>query len=331
MTSLMVFNRFIERKKVDGGARIVVDTSKVLSRECFEMWVRSRRVTPRCPEEAFRKTLISYITVADGASKPFEPEVEKDLLQHLRKREVWACFRGRKSSSGKPILIGSNGVRCFGFHECRGTATEPFVQSRRREADKEQGENDGNDSADDHDSSALADDNDSSEAVDASNDRPNIGDHHDNFDQRESESESESEDDGDNIAQINLSSEADNDGNDVENNIENNVDDEDEDGNQDQDQEQDQDDNNNSNHGASTRTRTRTGRHSGRPNPTSATTHSRTERSTRSDASKPPRRNGNGQARSEEGSHKPRSVSDASFDSAATAAEPRRKRQRNVG
>jgi len=102
----------------DGVEREKVDATGILSRECFEAWVTSRRSKPRSPEDAFRKTVISYVTVADGRSTPLSPEIEADLLRHLRKRQVWPCFEGRVHSvSGKAILIGSQGVRCAGYHE----------------------------------------------------------------------------------------------------------------------------------------------------------------------------------------------------------------------
>ena len=56
MASIHVFLRFVHRNEHGN-----FDASGVVSRECFEEWLRSKgNNVPRDPEEAFRKALIGH-------------------------------------------------------------------------------------------------------------------------------------------------------------------------------------------------------------------------------------------------------------------------------
>jgi len=98
----------------DGSA----DALQILSKECFESWLRNRKFPREMqrPEDQFRRILTSHVT---GAKKrrTFPPEVEADLLTHLHRLETWPCFRGRRDSNGKLIEIGKVGFRAIGYHE----------------------------------------------------------------------------------------------------------------------------------------------------------------------------------------------------------------------
>uniref|UniRef100_A0A7S2RUA7 Uncharacterized protein n=1 Tax=Mucochytrium quahogii TaxID=96639 RepID=A0A7S2RUA7_9STRA len=85
------------------------DTAGILSRECFEMWLRTRKELPKEPERAFHKAIHDHLRGMHGR-RPFHPAVEADLLIRVRKRGKWPCFTNCRS-------IGGRGFRGLGFHE----------------------------------------------------------------------------------------------------------------------------------------------------------------------------------------------------------------------
>ena len=88
----------------DGGAQ------RILSKECYQHWVSTRKCVLKQPEESFRRVLTAHVGGLDGR-RPFPEKVEQSLLKILRKREVWECFRGTG------VSIGSRGYRNAGYHE----------------------------------------------------------------------------------------------------------------------------------------------------------------------------------------------------------------------
>eukprot|EP00924_Labyrinthula_sp_SR-Ha-C_P005239 maker-scaffold_1-snap-gene-25.1-mRNA-1 protein AED:0.30 eAED:0.30 QI:93/0/0/1/1/1/2/0/448 len=106
-SSLSVFESFVEYK--DG----VCDAQRILSKECFQLWVNSRQMYPKKPEESFRKAVTSHCGV-DGR-RPFSKDVEASLLKHLRKKVVWPCFEDHK------YKIGRRGFKTLGYWEKRMT------------------------------------------------------------------------------------------------------------------------------------------------------------------------------------------------------------------
>merc|ERR1712110_648226 len=88
------------------------DASKILSKECYDQWVRSRKKVPMRPPEAFRRALTAHVRGVDGR-KPFPEDVEQSLLKELRKKTVWQCFRNDENCG----LIGVQGFPALGFHE----------------------------------------------------------------------------------------------------------------------------------------------------------------------------------------------------------------------
>mmetsp|Transcript_16270 Transcript_16270/g.19021 ORF Transcript_16270/g.19021 Transcript_16270/m.19021 type:complete len:138 (-) Transcript_16270:586-999(-) len=86
-----------------------VKTEKMLSKECYNAWLKSRRSQPKKPQKSFRKALLEHVC-AKNSRKQFPKEVERSLLKHLRQRKTWHCFKGEAS-------IGCYGFKGFGYHE----------------------------------------------------------------------------------------------------------------------------------------------------------------------------------------------------------------------
>lgn len=104
-TSLQIFRAFISRES-DGS----LDASGVISRECFEVWCKSRKGEIANAERQFQRTLSAHLSALDGRS-PFTSEEERAVMAQVRKREVWPCFRRGRS------VVGSSGFRGRGYHE----------------------------------------------------------------------------------------------------------------------------------------------------------------------------------------------------------------------
>eukprot|EP00924_Labyrinthula_sp_SR-Ha-C_P013483 maker-scaffold_5-snap-gene-4.5-mRNA-1 protein AED:0.01 eAED:0.01 QI:139/1/1/1/0.25/0.2/5/137/351 len=93
--------------------------SRILSKECFEMWVGTRRNGVKRPEHSFRKALIAHLSGKDGR-RPFTQSVENIVLREIRRKETWPCFRNRNES--QVVNIGKKGFRHLGFHEAKSKA-----------------------------------------------------------------------------------------------------------------------------------------------------------------------------------------------------------------
>jgi len=129
LNSLDLFMSFVkETPDPMDPSRTIVDASPILSKECFEAWIGTRRSSLKKPEESFRRALTAHVTGADRR-RPFPPRVEEKLLVQLRKQKTWACFEGRFSTTeGRLIKIGEQGFRTLGYHE-----------RKRSESDESQG------------------------------------------------------------------------------------------------------------------------------------------------------------------------------------------------
>lgn len=103
---------------VDGNG----DASRILSKECYDKWVATRRSKLKQPQESFRRVLTAHVCGLDGR-RPFPVDVEKSLLKALRKREIWECFR----DTG--VSIGIRGFRNVGYHERNGQQEKPRKRS----------------------------------------------------------------------------------------------------------------------------------------------------------------------------------------------------------
>mmetsp|Transcript_26107 Transcript_26107/g.42185 ORF Transcript_26107/g.42185 Transcript_26107/m.42185 type:complete len:617 (-) Transcript_26107:268-2118(-) len=125
LCGLNSFDTFMFYVKFDPNDKSICDTSAILERPCYEMWIKTRKELPVNPQDCFRRTITAHVT-GTKKRRPFEPVVEADLLQRLRMRRVWPCFEGRVGQNNKPILIGKSGFRAKGYHEQRN-AVEPRV------------------------------------------------------------------------------------------------------------------------------------------------------------------------------------------------------------
>lgn len=119
-TAMEVFQEFTKVYADRATGHQVVDVRSIISRECYEAWLESRKQMPVRPEECFRKCILAHITATDGGSAPFPEPVETALLDLLRQRGApWPCFQGCKDKKGNPMNIGHKGLRASGYHEKR--------------------------------------------------------------------------------------------------------------------------------------------------------------------------------------------------------------------
>jgi hypothetical protein len=117
-TAMEIFLKYIEVKETGKNKTPEVDCSGLISKDCYDEWLITRRKVPVRPEETFRKAILQHITCTDGGSNPFPAHIEKPLLEMLRNyADVWPCFLEKTDKNGLPIKIGVKGLRAQGFHE----------------------------------------------------------------------------------------------------------------------------------------------------------------------------------------------------------------------
>ena len=120
VTAMSIFSKFTKRHVNELGED-VIDVGGIISSECYEMWLSTRKQIPKSPEECYRKCILAHCTASDGGSQPFSKEVEAALLNLLRKKgNIWPCFAGKYYESGREIVIGRKGLRAAGYHEKLG-------------------------------------------------------------------------------------------------------------------------------------------------------------------------------------------------------------------
>jgi len=84
LTSLRIFRKFINRTETADG-RVSYDAEAVVSRECYELWLTSRKVIPPRPEKAFQRSLSAHLGSVDGRL-PFSAEEEAAILKAIRRK-----------------------------------------------------------------------------------------------------------------------------------------------------------------------------------------------------------------------------------------------------
>mmetsp|Transcript_12306 Transcript_12306/g.14307 ORF Transcript_12306/g.14307 Transcript_12306/m.14307 type:complete len:358 (-) Transcript_12306:1291-2364(-) len=116
---------FLKYVDYDSAGRVRAD--KILSKECFDEWVKGRLTKPERPGVSFRRALIGHVRGFDRRPrKPFPPEVEAHLLVLLRRKIIWPCFEGTN------IRIGERGFRIRGYHESRRLEKEKESTDTKR-------------------------------------------------------------------------------------------------------------------------------------------------------------------------------------------------------
>ena len=106
-TSLEVFRAFLLILP-DGS----LDASRIISRECYNSWLSTRRKQTTDPERTFQRTLSSHLTAVDGRA-PFSEAEEAAILHVLRRGTPWPCF------DESEVRFGCTGFRARGYHEKR--------------------------------------------------------------------------------------------------------------------------------------------------------------------------------------------------------------------
>uniref|UniRef100_A0A7S3PJ81 Uncharacterized protein n=1 Tax=Aplanochytrium stocchinoi TaxID=215587 RepID=A0A7S3PJ81_9STRA len=127
LTSMQVFLMFV--KYNEHGQ---CDASTVISKECFNKWVKTRKDKPKCPEESFRRALTAHLVGRD-LRRPFPAEAETSILQVIRQKKPWACFEGSN--------IGVQGFKQMGYHErvnMENDATEVKINQETNAAFKQE-------------------------------------------------------------------------------------------------------------------------------------------------------------------------------------------------
>lgn len=83
---------------------------KMLTRDCYDEWLDRKPRKPAYPEEAFRKIITGHCQARDGLD-PFPPKVEASVLEVIRQKEIWPCFRNTQ------VRIGMRGFTKQGYWE----------------------------------------------------------------------------------------------------------------------------------------------------------------------------------------------------------------------
>eukprot|EP00924_Labyrinthula_sp_SR-Ha-C_P009815 snap_masked-scaffold_86-processed-gene-0.14-mRNA-1 protein AED:0.24 eAED:1.00 QI:0/0/0/1/1/1/2/0/217 len=107
--------------------------SDILTKLCFNTWIRTRKRVLKQPELSFRKALIAHTRGKDGR-KPFTRTLESIILSEVRKTQIWPCFEGSKNK--KVLNIGCKTFKSLGFHEGKNTSNKKITK-RKRETEEE--------------------------------------------------------------------------------------------------------------------------------------------------------------------------------------------------
>jgi hypothetical protein len=87
------------------------DASGLLSRECFEAWVASKRGEPKKAEHNFKEAVLGMLRGKSCSKTTLPVEMQEALLAEVRQKRVWPCFEGRLDEEGNPVTIGATGFR----------------------------------------------------------------------------------------------------------------------------------------------------------------------------------------------------------------------------
>jgi hypothetical protein len=106
-TSINIFRSFLQKSPKNGK---ITSALGVISKECYELWLKTRKFPSKLPEKAFQRALSGHVCGVDGRV-PFSQEEEVEILKVLRRKQRWECFTNSKCK------FGESGFRSKGFHE----------------------------------------------------------------------------------------------------------------------------------------------------------------------------------------------------------------------
>lgn len=106
-TSISIFRSFLQKSPKNGTIQSALG---VISKECYELWLKTRKFPSKSPEKAFQRALSGHVCGVDGRV-PFTQEEEVEILKVLRRKKRWECFIQSK------VKFGESGFRSKGFHE----------------------------------------------------------------------------------------------------------------------------------------------------------------------------------------------------------------------
>eukprot|EP00924_Labyrinthula_sp_SR-Ha-C_P009469 snap_masked-scaffold_2-processed-gene-24.21-mRNA-1 protein AED:1.00 eAED:1.00 QI:0/0/0/0/1/1/4/0/302 len=132
LTSYQVFEHFIYRNKIQK----FVD-QKIVSKECFEFWVKTRVSCLKHPEESFQRVVTAHLRGADSR-KPFPADVEANLLSQIRKvlledkHPFNSCFQIKEKANFKNIkIMRKKFFKPYGFHEKESNAESKVIKTSK--------------------------------------------------------------------------------------------------------------------------------------------------------------------------------------------------------
>ena len=127
-SSIQIFRRFITIDTLSSGT-VLLDASRVVSKDCYQKWLNTRLSTTNGPERTFQRSLTAHLTGSDGR-QAFLPEEEAGILKVVRVKSVWFAFKNvyieaniiqnptnRPAFRGTRFAIGCKGFRAIGFNE----------------------------------------------------------------------------------------------------------------------------------------------------------------------------------------------------------------------
>lgn len=87
----------------------------IITAECFQRWMSTRKNKIKHPEDSFRRTLLAHIRGSDGR-RPFPEEVESSILQKLRTEKTPWKFLKEYRKNYNPTRKGFL-AKNYGYHE----------------------------------------------------------------------------------------------------------------------------------------------------------------------------------------------------------------------
>eukprot|EP00924_Labyrinthula_sp_SR-Ha-C_P011113 snap_masked-scaffold_51-processed-gene-1.10-mRNA-1 protein AED:1.00 eAED:1.00 QI:0/0/0/0/1/1/4/0/325 len=133
-TSKQIFESFVKRNS-DG--KLTRET--IISKECFEAWLRTRKKEVKHPRESFRRTVCAHIRASDGR-RPFSEDVETSLLKKMRRKDYngenvdpfklfTSSYLKKNTRDYKKSQLSFKYP--YGFHEQRKAAENPQPEKKQ--------------------------------------------------------------------------------------------------------------------------------------------------------------------------------------------------------